>query len=243
VRVIGIITYGAIAIAVPSVAMLLFSDGVVGNSSFWVRGGYFWHKLLWAEVVILLAWWGGAFLNSAVMHERKLVGGAFVTNAVVFQLGCFSSLLLLLAGTFLEAEHTYWLVVAQILLVVATMLVLALVGGSRNYQADGLVPIESAIQNPDQLAARLTLVETLLKTEPHEAQRSLKALRERIDHSLPRRGRIASLQSYRAFAKEVEALCRVIERDDRSVDMQQEAARIDRVLSSLLSDLASHEKA
>ena len=175
------------------------------------RSESFWYNVALTEFLALVVWayLGGVFqlLLPATKEPRGLAGVLPITGLIVFGYVIFSFLLMLLSE---QLGQSHW--TAQFVLLMGFALWFAPLNLARFGAVAGTEPIPPQIRAPQDLAAMLRIHEDMLWTPlPAAATRRLseaiKALREKIQHSLPNVGRIGQTQEYQNFARQIEALC------------------------------------
>jgi len=229
------------AVAIPVVGLLAFEKPSPGTVGFFVRGPYFWPKLIWCEILLAVLCLGGVWQSGGrLLRQRQQTGGGIVVQLVVIAKACYWSLALLLASVFLPDNMQHWEVIAQVLLLVITIGFLASLTIARGLQTHGQTPIPPEVKRPDQLVALLASIEPVAAGSSPGSVTSLKSLKERINYSLPRVGRIASSLKYREIAGEIEALCAAIESQNQPSAVNEHISRIDRKLTLLVTELAGH---
>lgn len=227
------------AVAIPVVGILAFEKPTPGTAGFFVRGPYFWPRLIWCEIVLAVLCLGGAWqMGGRLLRQRQQTGSAIVVQLVLITKACYWSLALLLASVFLPDNMQHWEVIAQALLLVITFGLLASLTIARGLQTHGQTPIPPEVKRPDELVALLASVEPVAVGSSPGCVTNLKSLKDRINYSLPRAGRIASSLRYREIAGEVQALCAAIESQKQPSAVNEHISRIDRKLALLLTELA-----
>lgn len=228
-------------VAIPVVGLIAFEKPSPGTLGFFVRGPYFWPKLIWCEIVLAALCLGGVWQpGGRLLHQRQQTGGGIVVQLVVIAKACYWSLALLLASVFLPDNTQHWAVIAQVVLLVITVGFLASLTIARGLQTDGQTPIPPGVKRPDQLVSLLASIEPVAAGSLPGSIASLKSLRERINYSLPRVGRIAASVRYQEIAQEIESLCATIDSQKQSNDVNDQISRLDRKLTLLVSDLTGH---
>ena len=56
-KTIGIILFPIVAIAIATIGMIMFREDT-DASSFWSRSPYFWHRLIWIEIILAFGFFG-----------------------------------------------------------------------------------------------------------------------------------------------------------------------------------------
>jgi len=201
------------------------------------RSACFWYKIAWTEFLALLLWayLGGAFwfLLPGTTRRKGLAGVLPVTGLLVFGYAITSVILVLLCDW---ASRGHW--VAQVVLLLGFALLLVLFEFARIGAVAGTEPIPLAIRTPQDLAAMLRLHEERLWTPASEAATrrlsdAIKALREKLQHSLPEAGRIGQAQEYQDFARQTEAFCTDLQNLPTDSAEQANVARLQDVATQL----------
>ena len=214
---LGVIVAAGIGFTVTSIAIVMLAVTWIDPSD---RTEYFWRRLIWTDFLLALAWaYVGGFFSLVIRKNRSVKGlGAIMPGlgvAIFFYVG--SSLLLMMVAAFWPGANS-WELVSQVyksagLVVVLIFLYFSWVAGIADTE-----PIPPGISTPHELAVLLGKAEGVLlprftpNTDAYvtsgfeELALGLKALRERIQYSIPHAGRIGSENSYFAFSRAIDQL-------------------------------------
>ena len=189
------------------VGELLF-DPDTSNQGFWVRSELFYVRLIWFELLFTFAWFG-AFIEpiKEIFNRPRQIGGVPVAIAASICNAALLSIVMLVAWLFLPRERFYdnLPVAIQIIIVVVCLFKIVLLRIAGAAQLAGMDTIPVDIKSPEQLSAMLTIC---LK-QPIVEDKYLKTLeccKNKIDHSLPRVGKIAKSSEYKQLAEKTEEL-------------------------------------
>lgn len=240
-RLLSIITFLITIFAIAIVGLLVFPDNEPVNS-FWKRGDFFWVKLLWCEVLFCFAWFFGLqfpFLN--LLGQRQQTGGAILATSSVVVSNCAWSYFILFVSAFLPDGRQYstFLIVAQIALIVNCFWQVMILSHARHLQNDGVIPISPSTKQPEALIAQLSISEKSIAAKDESLARSIKALYEKLNYSLPRVGKIASSSRYFSLANNIDLFCNSIDINSDLTEVRLELEKIDRELVLLIAELKS----
>ena len=208
-----ILGFAATSIAIFALALTLIDPAD--------RSEFFWRRVIWTEFLAGLVWaYIGGFFSLLVRKNRSVKGlGAILPGlgvAIFFYAG--SSFLFMMATAFWPGAGS-WELVSQIykitgLIIVVIFLYFAWAAGVAETE-----PIPAGVLTPNELAILLrrgenaiqvkqgSCVEADLRERLDSLRLTLKALREKIEYSIPHAGRIGEDASYVAFSGEIKKLC------------------------------------
>lgn len=197
------------------------------------RGPYFWSRLMWSSSLIVLGWvaLGAFFLQiSPAWRKSSRVGGIVPSVAIVILFFVISCLVGTIASIIFGLPGR-WEVIFNISRTAVMALTIIFLYLSWLGATSGTEPIPSDMNSPASLRMELEVLEGLLSTRSSSAAnveeavllRSLsgtvKALRERVQFSLPAVGPIAASAAFRDFAADVgEFVTSLVESVDGKAD-------------------------
>lgn len=235
----SVLTFCATVLAIFIISLLLFPANAASDS-FWHRGEFFWYKLVWAEVVFCVAWFLGLHdPYSNLLSQRQQTGGAIpaITSSVIN--ACIFSYGILLLSLFLPEKRIYNIVllVVQIVVIVITIWRITILNEARFLQQDGIDPIPKNTKQPEELVAQLSILEmNMLKMDADLSWR-VKRLREKINYSLPRVGKIATSMRYLSLVNGIEELCTLNESELATASVKQQLGVIEQITLLLITEL------
>ena len=229
----------SIAVAIPVIGLLAFQSPESPNAGNLVRGQYFIFKLLWCEFLLLVLFVGCIKgLGGQLLRQRQQTGGGIVVQFAIIANACLCSLLILGVSVFLPEKYQQWILIAQIIIVVAAIILVATVTAGRDLQNDGIVPLQDGVKRPDQLVAQIASLENIIISNHPVSAASIKTIKERINYSLPRVGKIAASAMYLDIVKDIESLCAAIESQNGSATINELCGKVDRKITLLIADIA-----
>jgi small-conductance mechanosensitive channel len=190
----------AAALIVP---VLLTGEPGDGLSVTFARGRYFWHKVAAFEIVLLVAWALEQSFAHRLFEKPRHAGGASVVGRVVRATGCALLLALILGSALASDDVIIWFITAAVVVVAAIVVLESILVQAAAAQVAGAEQIASSVPDPDALVVILRSVERGIQPEDPEAAAEVKRIRERIAHSLPRVGQIASSPGYEQLVAKV----------------------------------------
>lgn len=193
----------AVMAAALIVPVLLTGEPGDGSSVAFARGRYFWPKVASFEIVLLVAWAMEQSFARGLFEKPRHAGGASVAGRVARATGCASLLALILGSALASDDAIIWFIAAAVVVVAAVVVLESMLVQAAAAQIAGAERIASSMPDPDALVAILRSVERGIQPEDPGAAAEVKRIRERIAHSLPRVGRIASSHGYERLVAKV----------------------------------------
>lgn len=239
VRLASLVAWLATTVAVAVFAVGSFHAPSDTQSGFWVRGAYFWQKLLWFEVTLLMWFIANVFFGAKVLRERQQTGGGVVFAWQAWHIGIIGVLVLTAASSVASDRNQWWFVVAQLIVLSGVIFGASAATIARRMQNFDVSPIASDIRRPDELKALLATAESLCRTSHQPIAAELKALREKLTYSLPRVGQISKSTRYARLALETEELCAAIEQGRVPGPGSLAVSRLDVAFELLRHELSS----
>ena len=199
--------YFVLAIAFAAIGFLLF-DADPTAKGFWVRSDLFYVRLVWFEMVFFFAWFG-AFVGpiGEIFGRPRQTGGVPIAIAASVCNAALLSMVMLFCWLFLPRSRFYDTlpIALQIIIAVVCIVKVVMLRIAGAAILAGMDRIPADVKTPDQLSAMLTIC---LK-QPIVEDRYFKTLekcKNKVDHSLPRVGKIARSADYKSLAEKTEAL-------------------------------------
>jgi len=213
----GVLIATAVGFVVTSIAFVMLVMTWIDPSD---RSEYFWRRIIWTEFLVGLEWaYVGGFFSLLLRGNRSVKG----FDAILPSLGAAiffyvaSSLLLMIVAAFWPGANS-WELVSQLYEAAGLVVILIFLYFSWAAGVTDTEPIPPGISTPHALAALVRKGEGALlarQTSNADAELTeglevlalgLKALRERIEHSIPHASRIGEESSYLAFSRVVKQL-------------------------------------
>ena len=179
-------------------------------------------------------------LGGQLLRQRQQTGGGIVVQFAIIAKACLWSLLILGISIFIPETYQQWILIAQIIIIIAAIILVATVTAARDLQNDGIVPLPYGVKRPDQLVAQITSLEHIIISKHPGSAASIKTIKEHINYSLPRVGKIATSAMYLDIVKDIESLCAAIESQDGSATINELCGKVDRKITLLISDIAGN---
>ena len=204
-------SYLAVAIGLVVVAFVLFTGtpAQTSENDFFTRSEFFFFRLIWAEVLIALLFFGGLLIPFFKNVENsKHIGGGYLVISHQITLSTVISLVILLATIFIPTaayKITYlkFHIAIQIIIAVVMVLKISMVYFSMAMHSYGLEPLPGDIKKPSDLVLMLKYSEMDGNLNSIQKKR-VKKIREWIKYSVPQNGKVAMLPEYRQLVKEIE---------------------------------------
>jgi hypothetical protein len=230
-----------IAVAIPVIGLLVFQSPEPPNAGILVRGQYFIFKLLWCEFLLVVLSVGCIKgLGGELLRQRQQTGGGVVVQFAIIAKACLWSLLILGVSVFLSEKYQQWILIAQIIVVIAAITLVATVTAARVLQNDGIVPPPDGVKRPDQLVAQIGALENIIFSKHSVSAASIKTIKERINYSLPRVGKIATSVIYLDIVKDIESLCDAIESKNGSAAINELCGKVDQKITLLIAEITGN---
>jgi hypothetical protein len=196
----------ALMAASATIPLLISSPSILGDAGVFVRGQYFWPKLIFFEIILLIGWGAGQPIAQKMRESRWMVGGAAVTIWVVWNLAYGLFLLLIILSSFVPDDKIGWSIAFGFFLAASTTVVIAAVAQSVESQLVGIEQLPPAATVTATLTAQLRAAESMLPASEASTLIEIKRVRERISYSIPSVGKIAASTTYAELATEVRLL-------------------------------------
>jgi hypothetical protein len=201
IRVALIIGWVIVSIAVVIIAVILVPEPS--------RSVYFWHRVVWTEVLALLSWGAIGLLFVAPQsrgHGHPGIGGIAPTVGIVVGGYAFLSFAAMQLNAFASdhlADSLHLGIQVLIFVVASTILVFTSI--ARASQHPGSNSSGDAFVPPQRLCAQLAQCEDALRaidsSEPIDRLTAmLKSLREAIQYSVPTSQRLGGMPEYRELS-------------------------------------------
>ena len=222
--IVGYLITAAAIVAVPVV--------LVPEAS---RSDFFWQRIAWTEFLALLVWgFFGCFATFAVGREKRGRGLGGILPVVGFIVSAYAivSFGLMMMHAYGGGGETGDRVYSMLQTVAAALaaVTIVLMYFVRTGAIAGAEPIPAGIKTPSQLSSQISYHEghvDALQAEAGQVERLkalLKALREKISHSLPGAGAIGRLEEYKRFSAEVADLCDNLDKIPADATAEKEVA-------------------
>ena len=204
-NVLSIILFPIIAIAIAAISMLLFRNDV-DIDSFWHRSLYFWHRLVWFEVITAFGCYGiFSGVLPQLLNKRQQTGAGYIGMAGALTQAVFLSYILWFVSLWLPTERLYFSIEisCQIVVVVVLLIKFFLLSTAQRLQNNGMELLPQNVRTPDDLCVFLELCEKQPSLEQNITWK-IKTVREKIQYSIPRVGNIAQSNEYRSLSQKVQ---------------------------------------
>lgn len=202
----SILLYPICIIAFTTIALLLFSDNEP-EKSFFKRSELFYTRLIWFNFLFSISWFAGCISPIGnLLKYRQQTGGTYLAIASTVLNATILSMLVLFCSIFFPRTRLFdnLPVVIQIIIFLFCVIKIICLKYAQAWQIDGLNVIPTTIKNPEQLIAMLTICEQ----QPIIIDKfsvAVKRIKEKINHSLPKAGKISSSSNYKDLSLLVEA--------------------------------------
>lgn len=228
--------YPVCVIAFAVIALLLFSEQEP-RDSFWCRSELFFVRLIWFEILFSIGWFAGiAAPVKSLFNHRQQTGGGYlaiissVLNATVL------SMVVLFISLFFPRSRFYdnLTIVIQICILLFCIVKIFLLKYAQSFQVDGLNVIPANVKTPEQLVGMLMICEQ----QPiiiDKFAASVRKIKEKINYSLPKSGKIALSENYKHLANSVEVFYdRIMDGDYK--DISSDLLDIERNIVTTMTD-------
>ena len=199
----ALLTLMAASVIIP---LLISNPSILGDSGVFVRGRYFWPKIIFFELFLLLGWTAGKPVTRKMLNIRWMIGGAAVTIWVIWNLVYGLILLLFVFSAFLPDDKLGWCVAIGVFFVAIATIFIAAAAHSGEAQLVGIKQLPEDIPSTSTLTSQLHAAEFMLPASETLSLAEIKQVRERIFYSIPSFGKIASSSNYAELAVEVRLL-------------------------------------
>lgn len=205
------IIFGVCIIAFALIGCLLFTSDAPADSYF-SRSPFFWYRLVWFDLIFVAFWFSfrGNHITKLVSKRQQTGAMHAIIGSLYFKAALYS-LVIWGIGSVLPQRSPWNIlpIAVQIVLILFYAVIIYFSQKIQELQVQGQEIIPDELKTPEQLAEMIYHSEQSANCS-QELKSSLKAIREQIKYSLPRAGKIASLQSYRDLVQEVERLLNCI---------------------------------
>ncbi|HOV89407.1 MAG TPA: hypothetical protein PKW07_01680 [Syntrophorhabdaceae bacterium] len=178
-----------------------------------IRSGYFWYRVIWAEVLCLLFWGSASFYILVSVAQKDPVtrfGGIAPTISIVTSTYAILSFSVMVIHTFMSegdtANRVHWIL--QIVFFAVAALSVVFLSISRAAATSGLGFDGANALTPKELHDLLVVHESSLRSPATQSLKaSIKQLREALIYSLNESASLADLSDYQDLSREIKALC------------------------------------
>ena len=239
VSVISIATYLVSAISILTIGVIIFNETDEVKNIF-TRGEFFWHKLIWVEILFFVFWYFGLQMSfSNMLKQRQQTGGAIFAISEAVSIACLSSFALLSLSVFFgdssgSLKFTFF---AQVLIIVLCLWKVMVLSQARILQNDGLAILHYSIVPPKILAAKLLTLEKYSLDERPELSKRIKSLREKITYSLPSYGNISRSTGYTSLISQIDQLIEHTNKLNNITEIDASVDRAEILLSNIILEI------
>ena len=198
---IWVLLYLICMIGFTAIGLLLFSDKEPVDSILH-RSELFYPRMIWFETLFTIGYFFG-FIEPIIQlfKFRKYVGGGYIAIAATILNSTILSIIILFVSIFFPRSRFFDTlpIIIQIGIFLFCLAKICFLKFAQAGQLDKLNEVPINLKTPEQLLAMLSICEQ----QPiiiDKFSKHIKKIREKIQYSIPQRGKIATSSSYREMA-------------------------------------------
>ena len=226
------------AAGIALIGLLLFDRNLTpGRNEFFIRGEFFFLRLIWLEVLVFIGFTGGMVIPFIRMWTRRnQVGASYLVISDVLIRFVFFSIVILAATVFIKdsayrMSYWKWHGVFQVLIAGFTAIKIGQVAMAQISHNDEIDFLPENLKTSAELAEMLRRIESDDFLAPDE-KKQVKKIREWIKYSIPTAGKVAKDESYLRLVEAVESFVDEIRRHDEQF-FESKIRRIESLISEV----------
>lgn len=233
-----LLSYLFLAVGWAVIGLLVFKDADTSSTGFFVRSEFFTIRLIWAEVLIALFFFGGLLLPyNKFFENRKHIGAGYLIIAHRVTMAMTISLIILVLSAFIPTESyegtCFRLHIAlQIVIVIIAVIAIASTYFSMAAQLDGIEEFPANVKKPSDLCLMLQNAESNTNLAIDQVK-IVKKIRESIKYSIPENGTVTAFAEYHELAETVEKINSGIAGNDLT-ELEKHSSAIEILINTIV---------